>query len=449
MVKLKNSYNKRKIQYLLSVFFLSLFTACNHNTESAPDAIMNISDRLEMLFEKTKTICFGHFLVQIPSTATLVYGPTEVDGEIFFYEGQARELEKHLTKRLNEIEKERRFLLKRDIPKLPLFGNVLEGGTPGQKISFGSKDQINYAIDSFIPIKNDLFIHEFYIAPEENYTQVNILAKQLRLRKQDEIPEEPGMCIEGGFISGTHTYERATIGIRIKEFPDVHISIDAHKNLDYLPEGTDPILLREQAKQSADAEGLGTVFSRTKILRQRPRQIANWNGVELALRTPRYKDDKSVHEFRFHSMGAVNDSLHPELDIRFDSGVKDNAKGRVEPSITDEEALALWDKLITTIRIRQPSDATRPKTPKVPLASRGMTGDVCSETGWWECEEGAKTSEGKRRFLKKGDPMPHALLVDETSFWNRITRTRAVRQVATVWNLVAYEDEPGSLSTTV
>jgi hypothetical protein len=74
-------------------------------------------------------------------------------------------------------------------------------------------------------------------------------------------------------------------------------------------------------------------------------------------------------------MGAVNDPLQPELDIRFYSGMKDNSRASVNPSITDEEALALWDKLITTIRVRQPSDAT-PTTvtkPRATLASLALS----------------------------------------------------------------------------
>jgi hypothetical protein len=433
-----------------ALYALLTLGACQHSDNNISRPSMGeLPARLQPVFKNTRAICFSHFLIQVPDTAIIVYGPAEVESSIYLYRGESNMLRERLQERKDAIEKEKRFLLKRDIPNFPLFGKIIDGAIPGQKMIFGTTDRINYTIHSFLPLGADLLVQEFHAPPEEDkISEINELARKIRPRLNEDIPEEPGMCIENGFIPSKYQYERTTIGIRLKEFPDVHISIDAHKNLDYLPEGSNPILLREQAKQFAEADGLGAVFSRTKILRQEPRKIAHWNGVELALRTPRYKNDKSVHEFRFHSMGAVNDSLHPELDIRFDSGVKDNAKGRVEPSITDEEALALWDKLITTIRIRQPSDATLPKTPKVPLASEARTGDVCSQTGWWECED-AKTGDGNRRFLQKGDLMPHILLVDKTSFWNWLTRTRALRRVATVWKLVAYEDEPGSPSTPV
>jgi hypothetical protein len=231
--------------------------------------------------------------------------------------------------------------------------------------------------------------------------------------------------------------------MRLKEFQDVHLSVDMHKNLERLRKDNSPTLLRKQAKENAEADGFGAVFTRTKILRQHARQLSTWEGEELALRTPAYKDDKSVHEFRFHSTGAVNDPLRPELDIRLDTGVKHNSKGKVDPSLTDEEALMLWDKLISTIRVRQPSDATstKPASSRVPLASQVRTAEPCPQTGWWECTEARKIEGDRRRLLKAGEVVPYALLSD-TGMWQKITGKRSIHQIASVWKLVAYDDEP-------
>ena len=405
---------------------------------------MTFPARLQPLFKDTKTVCFGRFLVEVPSTATVVYGPAEVAMPIEYFPGQGTNLSKHLTARLNEIENERRFLLKNDIPRLPLFGKVLDGEREGQKIAFGSKDQVGYAIYSFIPIKEHLFIqHINSIQPDEDILEIfNDVAKKLLPRLEDEIPSMPGICIDGGFVPLEQDYERTTIGIRLKEFPDVHISIDAHKNLKYLPKGSSPKLLREQAREFAEADGLGAVFSQTKILRQKDRQLNTWDGEELALRTPAYKDDKSVHDFRFHSMGAINDRLHPELDIRLDSGLKGNDKARAEPTLTDEEALALWDKIINTIRIRQIGDVTsaKPVASKVPLSSRVHTGQQCPQAGWWECATNERIEGSKRRFFNLRETMPLVLL-SEPSLLQKLTGTHSVRQIPTVSELVQYGDE--------
>jgi hypothetical protein len=435
---------------LVVLALLTLLSSCQRGTESKPrHSMTGLPPRLQT-FEKTRTICFGRFLMQVPATATVVYGPADIEVPIEFYEGEAKKIGEHLNRRLSEIEEEREFLLKDDIARLPLFGTIIEGTTPGQKIVFGSKNQAGYTIYSFTPVGNDLFIqhHDNALPENDEIPMLNRIASHLRSRLQDEIPAEPGVCIEGGFVPLTEKREWIRIGIRLTEFPDVHLSVDAHKNLERLRIGNSPKLLREQAKEFAAADGLGAVFARTKILRQQTRQLNDWDGEEMALRTPAYKESKSVHEFRFHSVGAVNDPLRPELDIRFDTGVGGNSKASVNPSLTDEEALILWDKLISTIRVRQPSDATPTKTAasRAPLASLTRTGEPCPQTGWWECTESEKAKSNNRRLFKAGEPMPHALLYDEPGLWQKLTGNRPVRQVATVWKLVAYDDEPAASS---
>jgi hypothetical protein len=402
-----------------------------------------LSPRLQPLFEKTRTVCFGRFLMQIPATATIVYGPAEVETSIQYLEGQSDKVAEHVATRLAEVEEEREFLRKTDIPRLPLFGKVIDGVVPGQKIVIGSKNRVGYAVHSFIPVGKDLFVQSVdSILPDEDIVStINRVASNLRPRLGDEVPAEPGACIEAAFVPLQHEYERVTIGVRLKEFPDVHFSVDVHKNLNYIPAGNSPILLHEQAKEVAAADGLGGVFARTKIIRQHERQLGIWKGEELALRAPQFKDNTDAHEFRYYSSGAVNDPLQPELDIRLDSGVKDDSKGKVKPSITDEEALALWDKLITTIRVRQPSDATPASAPaRAPIATTVSSGGRCPETGWWECTDRKNIEGGTRRVFKAGERMPHAVLLREPGLWRNLTGSSR-RPIQNIWKLVDYVDE--------
>lgn len=443
-------HNSTKSTFLI-LAILVVLSACQRNdSKKMENSMTELTPRLQSVFEKTRKICFGRFLVEIPSTATVIYGPTEVEAPIIYYENQAAKLMEHLANRMAEVEQERDFFFRNEATRFPMFGKVIDGIIPGQKISYGSKDRVSYDIYSYVPASNDLFVFQFAAFPEEDELPIiNNIAKHLRTRSADEIPAEPGFCIEGGFIPLEQTYERAAIGIRLKEFPDTHISIDVHKNLQYLPQGSSPKLLREQARNFAEANGLGVVFARTKILRQHARTLDRWAGEEQALRTPAYKDDKSVHEFRFHSAGAVNDRFYPELDIRFDSGLKENQKARVEPILTDEEALALWDRIITSIRLRQSSDATpaKERSPKIPLASLMRTGESCPQTGWWECTESERIQGENRRFLNAGESMQFAPLIREPGLWQKLTNTHSVRQSATVWKLVEYADVPTASPT--
>jgi hypothetical protein len=448
MEEFMNSFIHRnliKSTFSILIILIALSACQRSHSKKLENSMTELTPRLQSVFEKTRKICFGRFLIEIPSTATVIYGPTEVEAPIIYYQNEAAKLMEHLANRMAEVEQERDFFFRNEATRFPMFGKVIDGIIPGQKISYGSKDRVSYDIYSYVPVSKDLFVFQFTAFPEDDEIPIiNQIAKHLRTRSADEIPAGPGFCIEGGFIPLEQKYERATIGIRLKEFPDTHISIDVHKNLQYLPEGNSPKLLREQAKNSAEANGLGAVFAHTKILRQQARTLERWAGEEQALRTPAYKDNKSVHEFRFHSAGAVDDRFYPEIDIRFDSGLKENQKARVSPILTDEEALALWDKVITSIRLRQSSDATPAKeiSPKIPFAGLMRTGEPCSQTGWWECTESERIQGENRRFLKAGESMPFAPLIGEPGLWQKLTNTHSVRQSATVWKLVEDADAP-------
>lgn len=436
-------FNGRSALRFVFCLLLSSVVGCERHFREEPTVSMDKSLlRIEKLFEETKAVCFGRILIHVPMESTLVYGWTEVDSSIEYVKGHANEVKNLTDLILSEVEKDRKFMRKDDFERLPLFGNVIDGIVSGQKIVLGSKDRVGYSARSLVPIGEDLFIQSFdSLMPEENIVgRLNLVAAKLRLRTTDEVPSEEGLCIEGGFVSSEYQYERARLGIRFKEFPDVHLSVEAHKNLMYLPVGNSPRLLRKSASERASTAGLAAVFERIEIFRDRERQVSVWTGEEFAARTPRYKDSHSVHEFRFHSMGSINDSFHPELDIRLDSGVEGNTKAKAKPGITNEEALELWDKILRTIRLRRPSDGTSsiPVSPEVALGTLGNTGDSCPRTGWWECLETGRTEKDKRRYFTEGEQMPAALVTGRTNWWRFLIGD--THQIAAVkWKLIEYE----------
>lgn len=400
-----------------------------------------LSPRLQSLFEKTKTVCFGRFVVEVPATAALVFGPAEVGPPISFLPGGAGEIARHIAEDLIAIEGSRDVLDERDYDRLPLFGKVIDGIVPGQKIVFDSKDGVGYYINSYVPIGKDLFVLHISSVMHEDYKveRFNIVASNLRLRADDEIPSGPGTCIDGGFLPLPLKYERVTIGVRLKEFPDVHLSIEVHKNQDQLSESDSLELLLERGKERAQRAGHGAAYARIKNFRRGPRQLGSWSGFEVVARRPAYKDDTDAHEFRFQSLGAKDDPLQPHLDIRLNTGVRNNKIARARPSLTDEEAIALWDKLISSIRVRKSSDAT-PRA-KVPLGTLKATGEACPQQGWWQCSDGYNIEGERRRHFTRGDPMPEAALFVQPGLWQKLAGGRATRSIATVWELVRYDDD--------
>lgn len=404
------------------------------------------SQRFEKIFDKTKIICFGRFVMEVPERVSLIYGGATVDGDIDYYQDKAVDIPDMVAIQLSKIEKERKLIPDYSLKNFPLIGRVIDGEVAGQKTVFGVGNSISYKIRSYIPVGKDLYVYNSNAFPENNEIPfINIFARNLRNRADSEIPADPGICLESGFVSVEPNFERISVGLRLIDFPDVHISIEARKNQDYLMEGGGLKESRDAARVNAESRGLGGFFSRIEVLRENPRHLNGWDGEEILTRRPAYKDDTDAHEFRFFSLGKINDAFHPMLDIQLDSGVKGNAKAKVKPSITDVEAVALWDQILPTIRLRQTTDATtlKPATPGVPLGSVRKSGDICPQSGWWECFEKRKIDGERRRPFKAGDEFPPVLADGGASLWNTLIGN--TYQIASVeWKLLEHESSPAS-----
>lgn len=419
-------------------------SACDRFPHSLKSPNMTaLSPRLNPLFEKTKTVCFGHFVVEVPATATVVYGPAWVNSPIVFFPGEADKVAQHVAANLVEVEKHRDYLREGSelLSSESMFGKVIDGAVPGQKLVFGSLDHVTYSIHSIIPVGNDLFVQHAKGAIRKNdeIKNLNTVASNLRQRASDEVPSEAGTCIDGGLVSWQPEFEKVTVGIRLKEFPDVHFSIEVLKNQNYLPELSD----LETRLKSAEKDG-GSWYSRVTFFRRGPRQIGDWKGLEALALKPAQENTKESHEFHFISLGAPNAPLQPELNIQLDTGASGHHMGAVKPSLSNEEVVALWDKLTGSIRVRSlgGKKTSSVESLKAPLASLVATGGTCPQTGWWQCVENDSIEGGRRRHFAAGESMPHAVLLGEPNLWQKMTGDRSRHTRATVWRLVDYDTEP-------
>ena len=426
-----------------TIFSLVIASGVSYGFSIFTGELMSKShDRIGEMFEKTRLVCFGRFVIAVPDGAIMVHGSAELNGSFSVYRDQADRLAEFASSRLGEAREEKDYIPEDQVQDFPLIGNIRDGVLPGQKLVFGAKSSIGYTIHSYMPIGRDLFVLERgnVAEAEEAVREMNRFATQLRLRDDYEIPVEQGFCVDGGFVDIQPEYENTAFGLRFKEFPDVRFSIQTLKNRDYLQESSSPSALRKSARERASVIQLASFFARVTTLREGRRQLDGWEGEEILTRRPEYKDDTDAHEFRFFSVGQRHDALHPLLDIRMDTGVKENAKASVKPSLTDEAALALWDKLLPTIRVRRPSDATPPAAPSptASLESVRKSGDICPQSGWWECLEKRKIEGERRRLFKAGDKLPPVLADGGASLWNTLIGN--THQIATVeWKLVEYD----------
>ncbi|MGA3982209.1 T6SS immunity protein Tli4 family protein [Ralstonia nicotianae] len=430
-----------------------------------------LSPRLQPLFEKTKTVCFGRFLIDVPATATVVYGPVDASTRIERLPDEGGELSEYVAKRETELKSEIRYPRTKGLNR---YEKTLDGAIPGQKILVGLKDFDGdfYKVESYIRLGNDLYIQETQ-APVEPYrltdqqagrplisslddaiAELNTSARRLRARADNEIPDAPGICLDGAFIddsAGTLRFENIPLGVRLKEFPDVHFSIRASRNQGNLIESSALEPRIKQAEADANRMGMGHWYRQIKVFRRGERQIEGWTGYEALVHLPEQEDVSPHHDFKFMGLGHPTDPLKPQLDVQMQTGVADNTIGNSRASITDEEAVALWDKLTSTIRVRPvggpgtgkaaSNDPLPPHAPSVPLGELAATGRQCPQTGWWQCPD-VGAIDGGHRFIREGQVMPKVDIVGKPSLWQRLKGERPMWQTATVWTLLSYEPVP-------
>jgi hypothetical protein len=434
-----------------------ILTACDRNPKEwkTPNMIA-LTPRLQPLFENTKTVCFGRFMVDVPASASVAWGNAIVPYDVNVYQGGANEVKSLAQKFIDELKSEK-AINHDNVPLLLSVDDVLQ---PEGKIVIGYEDfqSINgLKINGYFVLHNDgIVINARPLKQEKDETIEDIkdLAQRLRQRNENDIPAEPGNCIEYAFLGDKlnptkdDLLEHVRIGFRLKEFPDAHLSIYvAPSNADDSEGDSLEAQWKRIKKNPATSEEKKALAS-IKFFRESPRQIHDWKtGYEVLVRNPDEKDVRSYHDFQIKFTGVPHDPFRPYADIQFQTGVANNAAGATKTSLTDEEAIAIWDKITSTIRVR-PTGNAAVKTAnadsgsRLPLGELAATGRTCPETGWWEPNEPAEVKGARRQHIKAGDRMPHVVSPGEPSLWQKLKGELPSYRAATVWKLVAYGDAP-------
>lgn len=305
--------------------------------------------------ESVKTLCFLRFVVEVPESAIVVFGRTIVDADIDRFEGMAMHvnaiIEKEITRNSNNSS-----IFNSGSEYDKLAEKPIETSDKRLKHLISIKGDDRYTVQSFLIMGGDVYVLRatgisggmVHSVLREN----ELISSLLRSRRENEVPDEEGICIDGAFTPLNATYENIEMGVRLKEFPDVHLSISLTRRGNYAE--PQEMFLKRHAEALAEGReaGLGDWLDRIKYLRKTQRQVSGWDGDEVLIKFPAWKEAKEGHQFAFWSTGKPNDPFHPHVDIKLDTGVKENAARSVPASLTDEEAVALWDRLLNSIRVR-------------------------------------------------------------------------------------------------
>ncbi|MEM5430594.1 T6SS immunity protein Tli4 family protein [Cupriavidus oxalaticus] len=195
----------------------------------------------------------------------------------------------------------------------------------------------------------------------------------IRARDNADIPTAPGACIDHGFVadaSGTFQ-EIFGAGIHLPSFPDVSFSVDSNKRATV--DDTNGVgLLASIAEQK---KNLGARYPKLTTLREGKRTVGVWQGEESLVRRA-----DGTHDFEWEAVGKERSTLHPAwINAKMFSKVAANRIGAADTaSLSDDEAIALWNRLLDGVRFRVNAPPTQTGAP-VTVRS----GEVTPLSGMW------------------------------------------------------------------
>jgi len=351
--------SKFSMRYRAAVLALVLLQACSPSysyKEKAVPETVQLSERLQALFAKTKLVCFGRYALEVPREAELIWGEASISSKIKIIRGGLEASQRRVAQDIAKIKH-------KDATADITYNK--EGPVEGSwQIRYyeseSAKEYKLHFFDTYVN-KGDLtFILGGSVGQidtaEVAAAKQAALAKNLRLRAADEVPDEPGYCIPHGFMSDNlyADHETVSVGIYLPSLPDVAFSISSSKDAyaDLSPKEFETsqkpeLFLLARIEQAKKDQGGG--YPARTVLREGKRDVQHWHGEESLI-----KRSDGTHDFEWAFVGTPKDVANPsEYNAVMYTKVKHNVVGAARgASVSDDKAVALWDKLLSGLKFR-------------------------------------------------------------------------------------------------
>jgi hypothetical protein len=409
--------------------------------------------QVENLTENMKPACVGRFLIDLPREMNFSYSHTFMYGfwlstitesnEAFLQRVSARETE--INAQPNEagktnMEKVKTVSANGMSGKIFTFGRTTVEGLENRQTVY----YVNVALEAYVHADNTTFIFKTDAFDPSNTSILSAMLEKLRVVAPNEIPSAPGFCFGQGMLIDPVPVEW-TEGVALfagfREHPDLALVFRTRAGLGKNP--YDPGRLARNAR--ADAEMPLWQKPLLKKLRIGRRSINGIDGEEVL---ERITELNFVNVFAFDwEVGGTKDNVFvPNMHLEMSTGHPGRAGARPVPSFQGEAALIqLWDKISSSIRVRPTKSDSPSGTVAAPagpkLGDSASAGDVCPETGWWQCADGGNgigVLGSQRQFVRKGQRMPQALLLPKQTVWEKLRGLQSSYEnsQATAWTFV-------------
>lgn len=300
--------------------------------------------RIERLFEHTKLLCFGRYVLTAPVDSRLAFGrdfPT--------LPNQAKAIEK-------VMDAERaKFLKSEKTAEINYFG---KGPAPNTWLIRAHMDDTakKLELESFRVyhvVGPHIFVNsrgtDNGATPESILRDTVEIALNLRPREPNEVPTDQGLCHEFGFrrLDGSKGNVLTQVGLHMAALPDVVFSVQSNQTVNAKFSGNSDGLLKLIADRKREA---GSSYPQLTTLREGKKRVHGWDGEESLVRRP---DGAQDFEWMFIGENGGSVARPGNLNVAMRTKVlADRIGAAAASSLNDEEAIALWDKLLEGLKFR-------------------------------------------------------------------------------------------------
>jgi hypothetical protein len=204
------------------------------------------------------------------------------------------------------------------------------------------------SVNGYRWINSRRFLFQLDVADDRQESGVNRMLdalSRLRFRADTDIPSEPGYCFAGGFIANPRwRNEEASLDIDIAGHPDAFVSVWIYPLSSYKH---DRLLLE---RMGGMVQFLGNLATSVRVLRKGDRQLGPYPGQEHLASAPGSNGMRG-HAFVWETQGDGTLDT-PAIKIELTTGYHDGKGNQQKTSLTDKEAMKLWDDILDSFRLR-------------------------------------------------------------------------------------------------
>lgn len=300
--------------------------------------------------QSLKTICVGRYLWDVPQQAAIGnIAPIINDIEIERMPGDVKS-DDGMQWRLEQYEQ----TLRKELAPLEYNSGIKEVkpfGTKGKLFLYRREDPTNGLLNA---VAYTLVGSAVYKLKQKEFSTENTqlyldqfanLAKAMRPRAQDESPRQPGLCIDGAFVSGSaFEWEMVTIDFKLPDYPGFRMSFSSQIGR----EPADSEKMNSRVTRNWSAMGLTQLAN---VKRKTSLSLLGQPGQELMYTS----EDKGAHYFNASAEIWGDGTIAKQhLEFNADNAThKDTDEHTPYPKVLpDDTAIAIWDTVLKTLRLR-------------------------------------------------------------------------------------------------